>query len=332
MTGLMKKNKKIEIVTTEIGGFKLMPAKTVKLLYDALNKNYSDVCVSYINIEQDLVDLVERKPDLIISGIKYLGFSAESIKREFKNKIWFSDYLESYNISYTGSAKPSLELEFDKTLAKSRVAEKGCNTAPFFISNPSICSASTVPLAFPLFIKPRYEGDSRGIDENSLVTTINQYKSKVCSIFTEHHTDSIVEQYLGGSEYTVGIIQDFENDVLKVYPVQLHPEKNIKGDRILGFTDKIADNEGVSYIIDLSIKTAVEKLAIDSFKALGAKGYGRIDIKMDNNNVPFFIEANLIPGLGLGYFYRCYNINTGCSYENMIVNIVENAFYKEVLN
>ena len=88
----------------------------------------------------------------------------------------------------------------------------------------------------------------------------------------------------------------------------------------------------MSYITDASIKSAVETLAIDSFKAIGAKGYGRIDIKMNDNNVPFFMEANLIPGLGLGYFYRCYNINTGCSYENMIVNIVENAFYKEILN
>lgn len=138
----------------------------------------------------------------------------------------------------------------------------------------------------------------------------------------------MVEKHLSGKEYTVAIIQDFKNDSYQVYPIELLARKNSKGDRILGFTDKIADEERAFEIEDKNIKTRVSKLAIDSFKALGAKGHGRVDIRMNEKGVPYFLEANLVPGLGYGYFYRCYNLNTKLTYEQMILSIVGNAFDK----
>ena len=58
-----------------------------------------------------------------------------------------------------------------------------------------------------------------------------------------------------------------------------------------------------------------------SFKALGGKSFGRIDIKMDHLGVPHFIEANLMPGLRKGYFYRSCVLNLDMSYEDMIFSI-----------
>ena len=68
----------------------------------------------------------------------------------------------------------------------------------------------------------------------------------------------------------------------------------------------------LQFLIELS------KLAKDSFKALGGKSLGRIDIKMDHLAVPHFIEANLMPGLRKGYFYRSCVLNLDMSYEDMI--------------
>ena len=76
------------------------------------------------------------------------------------------------------------------------------------------------------------------------------------------------------------------------------------------------------------IRFEISELALNSFKSLGAKGYGRIDIKMDKKGIPYFLEANLIPGLGFGYFYRCYKLNGGINYEQMILDIARNAFFK----
>ena len=115
--------------------------------------------------------------------------------------------------------------------------------------------------------------------------------------------------------------QNLVSVINKILPVEIIPQKDINGDRFLGFDDKVADKELVFKITDEKIKRAVSNLAEKSFQALGAKGFGRIDIKIDNHGVPHFLEANLIPGLGTGYFYRCYHINTGLSHENLILEI-----------
>ena len=321
----MKEKKYIEIVTTRIGKLNLMSERVLELLYEALNNNYSKVKISIIKSEQELKDLVIKKPDLVISGIKYLGFDITSVLRNSTKKIWFSEYLDKHNILYTGSAKNAIELEFDKSKAKKIVSEYGCNTAPFFVAKPNQYTENEIPLDFPLFIKPLYEGDSRGIDSNSLVYNFEKYKRKISSIEENQGTYSLIEKYLGGKEYTVGIIQDFKNNSYQIYPIELLAEQNTRGDRILGFVDKIADNEQSLEIEDNDTKDRISKLAIDSFKALGARGYGRVDIKMDEQGTPYFLEANLIPGLGIGYFYRCYNLNTGLNYEQMILDIVGNS-------
>jgi len=54
---------------------------------------------------------------------------------------------------------------------------------------------------------------------------------------------------------------------------------------------------------------------------LGCKSFGIIDIKMDHLAVPHFIEANLMPGLRKGYFYRSCLLNLDMSYDDMIFNI-----------
>lgn len=329
---LMKEEKYIEIVTTRIGKLNLMSDRILELLYKALNNNYSKVEISIIRTEKDLKDLVIKKPDLVISGIKYLGFDLNSILRNSTNKIWFSEYLDEHNILYSGSTKNAVELEFDKSKAKKIVFEFGCNTAPFFVTKSNQYAENEIPLDFPLFIKPRYEGDSRGIDSNSIVYNFKNYQRKISSIEENQGTDSLVEKYLGGKEYTVGIIQDFENNSYQIYPIELLAEQNTKGDRILGFAEKIADNEHAFKIEDKDIKNRISKLAVDSFIALSAKGYGRIDIKMDEKETPYFLEANLIPGLGMGYFYRCYNLNARLTYEQRILDIVKNTFATNLKN
>ncbi len=74
-------------------------------------------------------------------------------------------------------------------------------------------------------------------------------------------------------------------------------------------------------ISDENVKKEVSQLAAKCFQALGAKGFGRIDIKIDDQGNPHFLEANLIPGLGLGYFYRCYQLNTGLNHRDLILEI-----------
>ena len=81
------------------------------------------------------------------------------------------------------------------------------------------------------------------------------------------------------------------------------------------------DEEKVIAVTDIKIFKKLSKLAKDSFIALGGKSLGRIDIKMNHLGIPHFMEANLMPGLRKGYFYRSCVLNLDMNYEDMIFSI-----------
>ena len=93
---------------------------------------------------------------------------------------------------------------------------------------------------------------------------------------------------------------------------------------------KVADSENVLAVYDVSLRCELNALAIGVFRALGSRDYGRIDMRLDGNGHPSFIEANLMPGLSdHGYLARCFDLNEGISYNSMILNIVELAIVRQ---
>lgn len=164
-----------------------------------------------------------------------------------------------------------------------------------------------------------------GIDANSIVTNFLGFQSKILDIYRNQYCSSMVETYLPGKEYSVGIFEDGVSGTLRAMPIEIIAEPNENGHRILDFDIKRNDSEKVLAVTDTRIHKALSDLAKNAFKALGGKSLGRIDIKMNENNVPHFIEANLMPGLRRGYFYRACLLNLDMSYEQMILTIAENG-------
>jgi D-alanine-D-alanine ligase len=131
----------------------------------------------------------------------------------------------------------------------------------------------------------------------------------------------LVETYLSGKEYSVGIFEDSIDGTLRAMPIEIIVKENKDGHRILDYNVKKNDEEKVIPVTDIKIFKKLSKLAKDSFKALGGKSLGRIDIRMDHRGIPHFMEANLMPGLRKGYFYRSCVLNLDMSYEDMIFSI-----------
>ena len=122
-------------------------------------------------------------------------------------------------------------------------------------------------------------------------------------------------------EYSVGIFEDSIDGTLRAMPIEIIVKENKDGHRILDYNVKKNDEEKVIPVTDIKIFKKLSKLAKDSFKALGGKSLGRIDIRMDHRGIPHFMEANLMPGLRKGYFYRSCVLNLDMSYEDMIFSI-----------
>ena len=287
------------------------------LVFEILSSHYRYVSITQIDTLQDLEQMAARKPDLVFSGVKYFHLNGSD--------LWLNDFLDLHGIAYIASSKAALDNEHDKARAKSIIQNANIATAGYFLTVPGEhASAKAIPLAFPLFVKPVTGGDSRGVDANSIVHDFASFQSKVQDIHDNQMSRALVETYLPGREYSVGILED-GNGTLRAMPIEIIAAPNKNGDRILDYNIKKQDAETVEPVTDMAVHARLGELAKAAFCALGGKSLGRIDIKMNHENVPHFIEANLMPGLRKGYFYRCCALNYQMSYAEMIITIAENG-------
>ena len=302
-------------------------------VFDALNEKYTHVNFNIIRTRSDLDKIIVRKPDLVYTGIKYVVFDKKKITKNIKDKIWISEFFDNVGINYTGSGKKAIELEFSKDAAKKRVAEYGINTASYFVAKPGIYkTVDELPVSFPLFIKPLREGDGKGIGIDSIVYDFESYQKKVKSIYDSFQQSALVEKYLSGREFTVSILDSEFNIEPIAMPAEITFPGKKSNERILGYETKKENREMVIAIDNEDIFKSVASIAKRSFKALGARDFGRIDIIMDENNCPYFIEANLVPGMtqrpndiDSSYFPRACFINSHITYQETVQKIAEIA-------
>lgn len=318
----MKIQSHIEIVVTNTDNLNLMSESTVEAVRESLDKNYQKVSVTIIEDENDLNKLIQKKPDLVFSGVKYLDFDSQSEKRSSKKHIWLSSILKKHGINHTGSETQALKLEMNKVKAKKVLLKQEILTSNFFTAVPDQFNTNSIlPIAFPLFIKPTHEGCGKGIDDSSVVRNFKQFKEKVFQLYGEENAEVLVEKYLSGREFTVGIINNSSTKELEAFPVELIPQINSRGDSFLSAQAKQEDLESVIHIKEKAIFKEVSEFAKKAFEALGARDYGRIDLRMDQDNRIHFLEANLIPGIGKGYFTRALKMVEKTSHAKMINNL-----------
>jgi D-alanine-D-alanine ligase len=318
---LQKIEKHIEIVTSNNPRLNDLPEDARRTILTVLRKHYTKVAVTIVDSFPDLERLVAKRPDLVILGMGLVPLDS-SKSYDASPKVWLSTYLEENNIAHTGSGIDALILQRNKNDAKQEMLNAGLRTAPYFVvrTNQSIPQHN---LTFPLFVKPTNRGDGKGIDEKSLVYSALELDSKVLSIHKDCGSDALVEEYLPGREFSVAVLQQDHSNSLLAMPIEITTPADKKGNSFLSEAVKKADLEKASTVDNPALKVALNTLAIAAFKALGARDYGRIDLRLDSLGIPNFIEANLMPGLSdHGYLSRCFALNESISYENMILSIV----------
>lgn len=318
---LNKIDRYIEIVGSSNPRLNAMAADSRLTIQAVLRKTYTKVGITIVNDMADLEKLVAKQPDLVVLGMKLILLDPTK-EYDDSPKMWLSAYLEDRNISYTGSDTAALHLEFDKQLAKQRVIDAGLQSAAFFtagINNPQLPH----DLNYPLFVKPTNRGDSKGVDEHSVVYNSADLESKVLSIHNELSSDALIEEYLPGREFSVAVIRHPNTNDLTAMPIEIISPVDANGHSFLSEAVKHADIEKVAPVHDAILLEKLDTLATGAFRALGARDYGRIDMRLDNNGNPSFIEANLMPGLSNhGYLSRCFMLNERIGYDEMISTIV----------
>lgn len=317
---IKKIDKYIEIVRARDVGFSSMGLKSGLMIKDVLSKYYKHVGLSTVGSYSDLEQLVTKQPDLVFLGLKRIEDTGKL--------IWLSEYLDSYGINYSGSEKSAMELDLNKADAKLLMQHSGIATAEFFTSQPGQHTTEVpLPLNFPVFIKPHDQGGGVGIGPDSIARDFPAFEKKVQSIFDSYGAFSLVETYLEGREFSVALLGSGYSEDLLAMPIELITQPDEFGNRILGQAVKAEDNERAVFIKEDSVRTQVADLGRAIYQTLGGRDYGRIDIRMDGEGTPCFIEANLTPGIAhndfISYFTRACQLNQQMNYETMILKIVE---------
>lgn len=324
-----KINKYIEIVGSSNPRLNAMSKASRQTILAVLSKRYTKVAITVVDNLADLEKLVAKKPDLVVLGMK-LVLSDPLKSYDDSPKVWLADYLEENDIIVTGSDATALALEFDKHEAKRRVIDTGLQSSAYYIATSGQPNFEH-NLKFPLFVKPTNRGDSKGVDEKSVVESEAALKSKILSIHNDCGSDALVEEYLPGREFSVAVIKLPDSDSLMAMPIEIIAPVDTRGNSFLSEKVKEADTEKVMAVKDVALKASINSLAIGVFKALGSRDYGRIDMRLDSHGSPSFIEANLMPGLSNhGYLSRCFYLNERISYADMILSIVELGFMRDV--
>jgi len=189
--------------------------------------------------------------------------------------------LEELGIPYVGSGVEASAAAFDKLLTETILQEAGLpvpRSETLEVGQPR-----TLPL--PVAVKPPREGSSVGCH---LVFSESDWKPAFTEALT-HDEQVLVQQFIPGREFTVGIAA---GEVLPV--VEIIPEEDW-----YDYTAKYkADTTRYVVPAELSAeKTAeMQDVTVKTFEALGARGFGRVDFRMTPEGVLFVLELNTIPG------------------------------------
>lgn len=321
---MAKISKRIEIIRTDNTALSSMSRSSADAVCDTLSRYYTDVKLTHIETLADVSQLIKRNPDLAFLGMKYLH-ETYSDSTDQPVKLWLSKLLDDAGIASTGSNAVAHELELDKALAKQRVRLSGLPTSPFIVmAYGNNFSPDIQQLSFPLFVKPTNRGGGAGIDSSSLVTNMLELEQKVSSLADKLQCDALIETYLPGREFSVAILKAEHTGEFNVMPIELIAPLDEKGSRILSQAIKSADSETHIAVTDKVLRSRLKSLALNVFYALGARDYGRIDIRLDADGNPQFLEANLIPSLldNYGNFPRACKLNINLGYDQVLQHIV----------
>ncbi len=235
--------------------------------------------------------------------------------------------LDAYMIPYTFSDPAVMGLTLHKGFAKSILRDHGLPTPDFrLVESPDDIDGEG--LKYPLFAKPVAEGTSKGITGISLIEDPLRLASVCTTLLEQFRQPVIVEEYLPGREFTVGITGTGQRS--RVVAVM---EVIFTGEAVDGFYSSFnkANYRGrVAYgLCDDPVATVAGRTALEAWKVLGCRDGGRVDLRCDAHGLPHFMEVNPLAGLNpeVGDLPILCRL-AGVPYRQLISSIMESALLR----
>lgn len=237
--------------------------------------------------------------------------------------------LEMYGIPYTCSDPLVCALTLDKAMTKRVLQSAGLHTPRFAVVTSPV-QVESLDLNYPLFAKPLAEGTGKGVDKDSRVDSPAALK-KVCTRLLERFAEPVlVEEYLPGREFTTAILGT-GRDARVLGTIEFRIEANAPA-QDYSFDVKEQCEQCVTYfpMPKGALRDEAEALALAAYRVLECRDTGRVDIRLDAQGRPAFIEINPLPGMHPTHSdLPMIAAQEGMSYEELIGSIVRSALARQ---
>lgn len=222
--------------------------------------------------------------------------------------------LESIGMPYTGSGVQGSALGMDKFRCKLLWTGLGLPTAPYvMIENESdLVTAET--LGFPLMVKPAHEGSSIGMTK---VATAQELESAWREA-VKYDAEVLVEQWINGPEYTASILGDETLPLIRLETPHTFYDYDAKY-----FSDTTRYHCPCG--LPAEKETELKELSWKAFKAVGASGWGRVDLMLDQDGNPYLLEVNTVPGMTDHSLVPMAARVRGISFDQLVWKILETS-------
>lgn len=280
------------------GGNKVVKIGGAKEIIKSLNKNKLSVDIIF-NIAE--------------------GFSGRN--RESEVPI----ILEMMGIPFVGSDGLTLGLTLDKVMTKKVLISDGLPT-PKFIDIDDVANLNGFKLNYPLIVKPRFEGSSKGLNDNSKVENAQRLKEQADWVIKTYKQPALIEEFISGTEFTVAVVGNKKPYAFPVVQVKIDGKLKL-GD--LFYTNSRIRSRGLRYVCPAQIKSSFAKelqdIAIKTYKAVECRDFGRVDFRVDKKGKPYILEINPLPSLSMSDVFGVAPKLVGKNYSAIVNEILDHA-------
>jgi D-alanine-D-alanine ligase len=236
-----------------------------------------------------LENIKKQKPDVIFPVLH--GASGEDGA--------LRDILALTGVPFVGATADGARLAWDKSIAKILVERSGIQT-PAAITLPkdmfreldadSVLKSVGSALSLPVVVKPARSGSAQGV---TVVRKADQFSRAMVDAYV-YCDVAIVEKFVDGTELAVSVV-DLGAGPIALPPVEIEP---VNGE--FGYQERYTAGETNYYVparLSKSVLDRANQVAVDAHVALGLRHLSRIDMIVDKKGTPWFLEANVLPGL-----------------------------------
>ncbi len=244
------------------------------------------------DVNQLVTDVRQSKPDLVFNLVESFGDDI------LGGLMGVAGVLDLLQVPYTGGGPGELYLQEDKALSKKLLAYEQVLYPDYAVFDPQADFETGGRLRMPLFVKPARADASLGIDEKSLVRTTQELMERVLYIHKSFGDAALAEEYIEGREFYVGVLGN--QNPLALPPIEIDftgwPEGEDRFmDNKAKFDETSARYQGTKAVIaqiEPELKAKLQKVALDAYRALRVRDYGRIDLRLTDSGEIYVIEVN----------------------------------------